>query len=262
MRSVGIVQYLNSLPLIAPYLFKEFEAPFKWEFQPPKTLNQMVLDNKLEVSFVSSLFYLENQEHLELIPGIGIGADGPVGSVSLFYPEHLVHFNGVEVTFDKESKTSNGILKWYLEKIRGERPLFKAPPLEGTPSKKEPFLLIGDRCLAFGLPKGYKKIDLAEEWKSYTNLPLPFAVLAAKKGFSQNNPEEGANLRNALLTGLMWSKNNLQRLLDYGTKQIPVGREELSHYWKGLRYTFDERDETALIHLERDVLKRVQGAFV
>ncbi len=251
MQRVGVIQYLNSLPLIAPYLLNALPTPFEWIRDTPAKLNQMVLEKTLPISFVSSLFYLEHTDQLDLIPGMGIGADGPVGSVSLFYPAHVTHFNGVTIALDPESATSNGLLKWYMEKIRRETPRYSHDP-----APQSTFLLIGDKCLSQRTKEGFKKIDLAEEWKSYTNLPLPFAVLVAQKGV----PEEVKNeLLFHLRAGLQWSQNHYDQVAAIAKDESPLSKEELITYWKQLHFIFDDRFETALGHLQRDVLKRIYG---
>jgi|GEM_PF-3354041 len=251
MHRVGIVQYLNSLPLIAPYLLGKLQASVEWVRETPADLNRMILEKKLPLSFVSSLFYLEHENQLDLVPGIGIGADGPVGSVSLFYPEHVTHFNGVTIALDPESATSNGLLKWYMEKIRRESPQYTHDP-----APQSSFLLIGDKCLVESNRKGFKQIDLAEEWKSYTNLPLPFAVLVAQKG----TPEEVKNeILFHLHNGLKWSQEHFDQVAALADHTSPIPQKELIAYWQQLRYVFDHRFQTALGHLQRDVLKRVYG---
>lgn len=249
---IGIVEYSNSLPFIAPYLLKSLPSPFSWILGHPEELNRKTLAKELPISFVSSLFYLKHKDELELIPGIGIGADGPVESVCLYYPEKLFTFTNVTVALHPESATSNGVLKWYLEKIRGHRPYFVASP---TPENHPAFLLIGDKCLSFKTPKGFKKIDLAEEWKSFTNLPLPFAVLVADKHFARNNRQEIHLAKETLLNGVKWSLENLS--LAATLSSFP--QERLIAYWQKLRYHFDARYTTALVHMERDVLKRTEA---
>ena len=249
MSNIGVIKYLNSLPLIAPYLLNMMSSPFTWVRETPAALNKQMLEKALPISFVSSLFYLEHEVQLDLIPGIGIGADGPIDSVSLFYPAHISHFNGVTIALDPESSTSNGLLKWYMEKIRRESPNYS---LSSAPESS--FLQIGDKCLASMGKEGLKKIDLAEEWKSYTNLPLPFAVLVAQKEVTEEKKNEVLfHLRQAL----QWSQDHLEVVAELASQESSLTPQELVSYWKKLHYLFDDRHETALGHLERDVLKRI-----
>src|SRR5512136_2860886 len=115
----------------------------------------------------------------EVVPGIGIGADGPVETVVLAGEEPPEAWE--EVFLDTASRTSQ-ILAQLLLRERGLTPRFThMPATEGLARAVGPrgALVIGDR--AFGVRKKVV-LDLGREWNRLTRLPMVFAVWAARPG--------------------------------------------------------------------------------
>ncbi len=133
----------------------------------------------------------------EIVPGIGIGADGPVSTVLLVGEQSPVVWD--EVFLDTASRTSQILSKIVLA-ARGVHPRFTPlPALEGVAAARgtKGALVIGDR--AFDVHANHV-LDLAREWNHLTGLPMVFAVWAARPGVLA--PEDVAELARAAREGL------------------------------------------------------------
>ena len=133
----------------------------------------------------------------EVVPGIAIGADGPVQTVVLAGEEPPEKWE--EVYLDTASRTSQVLAQLVLAG-RGVRPRYTPlPALEGLARATGPrgALVIGDR--AFDVRKKVV-LDLGREWTQLTKLPMVFALWAARPGALR--PEDVSELARAAQVGL------------------------------------------------------------
>jgi cyclic dehypoxanthinyl futalosine synthase len=133
----------------------------------------------------------------EVVPGVGIGADGAVSTVILAGEQSPAIWD--EVYLDTASRTSQVLSKIVLD-ARGVRPKFTpAPALDGLALAKgtKGALVIGDR--AFDVSANHV-LDLGREWNALTKHPMVFAVWAARPGALA--PEDVAEITRAAHHGL------------------------------------------------------------
>jgi cyclic dehypoxanthinyl futalosine synthase len=133
----------------------------------------------------------------EVVPGIAIGADGPVQTVILAGEQSPAIWD--EVFLDTASRTSV-ILAQVILAEKGIRPRFTPlPAVEGIARARgtKGALVIGDR--AFDV-KANHVLDLGREWNALTGLPVVFAVWAGRPGAL--SPEDVAELTRAAREGL------------------------------------------------------------
>jgi cyclic dehypoxanthinyl futalosine synthase len=133
----------------------------------------------------------------EIVPGIAIGADGPVSTVVLAGEQSPVVWD--EVFLDTASRTSQVLAKVVLDAM-GVRPRFTPlPAAEGLARAKgtKGALVIGDR--AFDVHAS-QMLDLGREWTHLTQKPMVFAVWAARPGALA--PEDVVEVLRAARDGL------------------------------------------------------------
>jgi cyclic dehypoxanthinyl futalosine synthase len=133
----------------------------------------------------------------EIVPGIAIGADGPVQTVVLCGEEPPARWD--EVYLDTASRTSVVLAKVILSEM-GLSPRFTPmPAAEGVPRAKgaKGALVIGDR--AFDV-QSKVVVDLGREWTGLTKLPMIFALWAGRPGALA--PEDVAEITRAAQRGL------------------------------------------------------------
>jgi cyclic dehypoxanthinyl futalosine synthase len=142
----------------------------------------------------------------EIVPGIAIGADGPVQTVVLCGDEPPARWD--EVYLDTASRTSVVLSKVILSEM-GLSPRFTPmQAADGVPRAKgtKGALVIGDRAFDLGgfgpaRPAAPRVVvDLGREWTSLTKLPMIFALWAGRPGALA--PEDVAELTRAAQHGL------------------------------------------------------------
>jgi cyclic dehypoxanthinyl futalosine synthase len=133
----------------------------------------------------------------EVVPGLAIGADGPVQTVVLAGESAPEAWD--EVFLDTASRTSQVLARLVLSG-RGLSPRYTPlPAAEGLAraTGAKGALVIGDR--AFDVAKRVV-LDLGREWNQLTRLPMIFAVWAARPGVLR--PEDVSELARAAQVGL------------------------------------------------------------
>ena len=143
----------------------------------------------------------------EVVPGLAIGADGPVQTVVLAGENPPDAWD--EVFLDTASRTSQVLAQVVLREM-GLSPRFTPLPAEQGLERargSKGALVIGDR--AFWLVEGASRrpyphvrqvLDLGRAWNQATQLPMVFAVWAARPGVL--SPEDVAELARAAQHGL------------------------------------------------------------
>jgi cyclic dehypoxanthinyl futalosine synthase len=133
----------------------------------------------------------------EIVPGLAIGADGPVQTVVLAGEQSPAIWD--EVFLDTASRTSHTLTKIVLDEM-GVHPRYTLlPAAEGLARAKgtKGALVIGDR--GFDV-RANQVLDLGREWNRLSGLPMIFALWAARPG--RVAPEDVQELSRAAQHGL------------------------------------------------------------
>lgn len=194
---LGALSFLNAYPFRIP----PSEMPEALDLQittgTPAELNAAMERGELDVSLVSSAYYLRHQSRLTPLADLSISSSGPTESVYLALPAQS-HW-GDRIAVPQTSETSVALAAYWLQ----EQTHSQAHPHEWPVYQKGesalwlqqgvPTLLIGDEALAHRLdlsPDGGETvIDLGEWWHQKTGLPFVFAVWVAQKSFAQQHPQ-------------------------------------------------------------------------
>src|SRR5512142_1341567 len=168
------VSFLNAWPLTAGL---ERSARIELVLAAPSRCAAMLEAGEVDLALVS-VGALPGGE-FDIVPGMAIGADGPVQTVVLAGEQSPAIWD--EVFLDTASRTSHVLAKLVLDGM-GAHPRFTPLPAdEGVPRAggAQRALVIGDR--AFGVRKS-QILDLGREWTHATKLPMIFALWAARPG--------------------------------------------------------------------------------
>jgi cyclic dehypoxanthinyl futalosine synthase len=133
----------------------------------------------------------------EIVPGMAIGADGPVQTVLLAGEQSPAIWD--EVFLDTASRTSHVLTKLVLDAM-GVHPKFTPmPAADGLAQARgtRGALVIGDR--GFDVRANHV-LDLGREWNHLSGLPMIFALWAARPGAV--SPEDVQELTRAAQHGL------------------------------------------------------------
>ncbi|HYQ80515.1 MAG TPA: cyclic dehypoxanthinyl futalosine synthase [Anaeromyxobacteraceae bacterium] len=196
------VSFLNARPLTVGL---EGSSRIQLVLAEPSACAAMLERGEVDLALLP-VAALAGQDY-EVVPGLAIGADGPVQTVVLAGESPPAAWD--EVFLDTASRTSQ-ILSQVVLKAMGLSPRFTPMPaaegLERARGEKGA-LVIGDR--AFWLVEGAARrpfphvkhvTDLGRAWNQLTRLPMVFALWAARPGVLA--PEDVAELARAAQHGL------------------------------------------------------------
>ncbi len=204
---LGEINFINALPLKLPES-QVVELGLERVCLAPTGLNQGIHASRLDVSPVSSAFYLRHQDELVLLPELSISAENPVESVLLFLPGGLEGLMAhTTIAVPDSSATSIALMQYLLYQYTGHRYRDNLVPF--APGEGLSLLLGGSPLLAIGDEALYLKdqvdkgtslvIDLAEAWLTMMQMPFVFAVWVARKDWAEANPERLQQINFALI---------------------------------------------------------------
>jgi predicted solute-binding protein len=124
---------------------------------------------------------------LTIIPGAGIASNGPVRSILLI---SKVPFGEIRtLAADTSSRTSVQLARVILAHRYDAEPVLiaHAPNLDKMLAVADAALIIGDPALSIDPASlAWRWLDLGDEWKRMTGLPMVFAVWAARPGVPES----------------------------------------------------------------------------
>lgn len=164
------------------------------------------------------------RQKLEVIPGAGIACDGPVRSILLIskvpFPEIRM------VAADSSSRTSVMLTRIVLSKKYGVEPevISRKPELPAMLDEADACLIIGDPALLIEPHEvPFHVLDLGNEWKLMTGLPMVFAVWAAGNGVPRQSPEP-------FLESLRFGRAHLAEIVESEYQRRGISRELAHEY--------------------------------
>lgn len=174
---VGAVSYLNSKPLV-----EDFEAivpQSKLVLDYPSRLADRMAAGDLDVGLIPVAEFFRGNNY-QMIPGLGVISDGPVGSVLMFSRRGLKEIR--TLALDEGSRTSSALVQMMLIRKLGIRPRLVKLAVDSNriPEEVDGLLLIGDRAMGQA-PAGFQKEwDLGQIWQMEMGLPFVYAVWAIR----------------------------------------------------------------------------------
>ncbi len=181
MARIGSVGYLNARPLGDEIDMNRHTLTLGH----PAEISRMLRAGEVDVALIPAAAALSDDDY-RIVPGVCVGADGPVGSV-LLVAERPVE-DWTRVLLDGVSRTSAVLAELLLRhaptftgRVRADLAIERVEPdtamarARGTTAA----LVIGDA--ARDVPARFAvRLDLALLWKAWTGLPFVFAVWAGR----------------------------------------------------------------------------------
>jgi len=177
---VGIVNYLNTKPLIYGLQRPPISDKIELIGDYPARLAQMLVEGEIDLGLIP-VAILPKLTSYHIIGNYCIGAEAEIASVALFSE---VPMNEIEkIYLDYQSRTSVALLKYLVKEYWGIHPQIIETSgedyrneIKGTSAG----LVIGDRALEQRKISTYI-YDLGSEWKAITGLPFVFAAWISTK---------------------------------------------------------------------------------
>lgn len=197
---LGQISFINCLPVALPIERGAVPVSAQVVYGSPAELNSLMADGGIEVSAMSSFFYLQHGR-LDLVPGLSISCDGAVGSVLFFSKLPFNQLSGKRIAVPASSATSVNLLRLLLLEEAGvsvdvvvqAEPSPEAAHVDGA-------LVIGDLALRKDADWAcrYWRADLGQWWLNRTGLPMVFGLWAARSDWATAHPDRFQHISHSL----------------------------------------------------------------
>lgn len=220
---------------------------------PPEQLSALLLSGDLDISPISVVRYLRHTEELSLLPGIAIGSDGPVGSCHIVSRDPLEALDGRVVALSAASRSTSLLARMLLEDAVGVRPEYRTlrQDVGAMLRTARAAVVIGDDALRVraAAPEGLTVHDTGAMWRSWTGLPMVFAVWAVRRDFARDRPETVREVGAALVDAVARARAHPARVAAAaarGGRSRALGEPVLLDYFRTLDYSLGERQLAAV----------------
>ncbi len=232
---VGQINFSNSLPFNLPLLQGEVDVEARFIDGDPQFLNQQLELCNLEVSSVSSYYYVQHPDHV-LLPDLSISSRGAVGSVLFFHKKPLSQLEGEPIAVPRASATSIRLLAIILETEAGVKADFHVVEEPDIDSQKySGALIIGDEALRVDPEWSNRsmRIDLGQWWKNRFNVPMVFGIWVARPDFVAQYPERFRHICSALVEakGIGLSRMFTQ-VIEKAAESTGLSQERMAKYFE------------------------------
>ncbi|HSK47233.1 MAG TPA: menaquinone biosynthesis protein [Coriobacteriia bacterium] len=243
---LGHIQFINCLPLYYGMVKQDVLLDVDLVRADPADLAQMIVGGKLDVAPIPAIEYARNADDLVLLPDISISSDGEVQSILLVskVPAETIG-EGSTVALAANSRTSQVLARILLAKRWGVAPSYveMPPDLPAMLRDADAALLIGDEAIRayWEPPTGLYTYDLGAEWKSWTGMPMVYAVWAVRREFAEQSPAATAAVAHALAGSLAYCRNHLDDISEYAARWEHFGADRFRSYFDALQFRFEPR---------------------
>ncbi len=182
------------------------------------------------------------KQGLEIVPGVGISCFGPVRSILLISKCPLRDITTFAA--DSSSRTSVELARIILRERYGVQPTFAPfdPVLANMLTHSDAALVIGDPALRIDpstLP--YECLDLGEEWRLLTGLPMVFAAWGGKPSLPF------ADLEVITRGSYSYGAERIEEIVSHEHHRRGISRELAAHYLrKNIRYLLGTQEQEGL----------------
>jgi chorismate dehydratase len=242
---LGRIPWINCYPVYGAIDRGLVKVPAEMVSGTASELNDLLAAGELQVSVVSAVEYARNSAAYHLLPDLAISCDGPVHSVALFAKRPIAELTGHTVLLTASSRTSVLLLELLCRHRWNITPRFataraEAPDLEGLSGlPHDAVLVIGDAALMLAAERRYPvRLDLGEEWRSWTGLPFVFAVWAARREASLPAVQQ---VHEQLLKSRSWGLEHLDELATDAARATGVTEDVCRAYLADLDYALSYR---------------------
>ena len=178
---LGVVQYLNTKPLVLAFESDVIEHPFNLVYDVPSECARKLHAHHTDVAIIPAIEICRAPEPYSVVKGVGICSVGPVNSVFLVLkkdPEDVK-----SVALDTSSRSSVALTQILLKKRfnASAEPIDHPPDVDRMLERADAAVLIGDLALELDRDR-YRVLDLGQAWTDWTGLPFVYAVWTGRAG--------------------------------------------------------------------------------
>lgn len=253
---VGHIQFLNCLPIYWGLVRSGALLDVELTKDTPDRLNDMLVAGDLDIGPISLVEYLRHADDLLLLPDIAVGSDGPVLSVNLVAQTALSSLDDRRVALGSTSRTSVLLARMWLAEVHGVRPsYFVCPPdLTSMLLEADAAVLIGDAALraTYDAPRrGLEVHDLGAAWRSWTGLPMVFAVWAVRRSYAESNPGLVKDVHEAFVRSRDDALAHVDEVAAAAARWEVFDGATLATYFRTLDFSFGARQVDGVVEFSR-----------
>jgi chorismate dehydratase len=259
---VGHIQFLNCLPIYWGLVRSGALLDVELTKDTPDRLNDMLVAGDLDIGPISLVEYLRHASDLVLLPNLAVGSDGPVLSVNLVSQVPLADLG--RVALGSTSRTSVLLARMWLAEVHDVHPdYFVCPPeLTSMLLEADAAVLIGDAALRatvqYGLrPSGSSQdarldvYDLGDVWRTWTGLPMVFAVWAARRSYAEENPGLVKDVHDAFVRSRDEALSHVEEIAAQAARWEVFDPATLATYFRTLDFSLGARQVEGLVEFSR-----------
>jgi chorismate dehydratase len=258
---VGNISFLNCAPIRWGLTDSGAARDMDVVSAAPERLAAGLLSGDLDISPISVVRYLRHIDDLCLLPGLAIGSDGPVRSCHIVSRGRLEELNGRLVALSGASRSTALLARMLLEDAIGVRPVYRTvhqdalrQDLGGVLETAQAAVVIGDDALRVWAdsPHGLTVHDTGEMWRSWTGLPMVFAVWAVRREFAEARPDVVSQVQATLTDALRRAGAHPLEVAAAAAREARtnhVGAFDVSvllDYYQALDYSLGDRQLAAI----------------
>jgi len=253
---VGHIQFLNCLPIYWGLVRSGALLDLELTKDTPDNLNRLLVSGELDIGPISLVEYLRHADELLLLPDIAVGSDGPVLSVDLVAQRPLAELDGRPVALGSTSRTSVLLAELWLREVHQVQPrYFSCPPdMTAMMLEADAAVVIGDvalRATYEGASRGLAVHDLGQAWKTWTGLPMVFAVWAVRREFALANPGLVKDVHTGFITGRDEALAHVDQVAEQACRWEVFDATTLAHYFRTLDFSLGPRQLEGLLEFGR-----------
>lgn len=264
---LGDISFLNCAPLRWGLAHSGAREELDLVSGPPEWLAEELLAGRLDAGPVSLVRYLRHTDAWELLPGgVAVGSDGPVHSCHLVSRTPLKDLDGAVVALSEASRSTALLVRMLLEDAVGVRPAYSSAPqsLDDMLAVADAAVLIGDEALRLHArrPAGLLIQDTGALWRSWTGLPMVFAVWVVRREVAREHPERVREVAAALTDAAETARAHPEAVATAAAAESvrgPGGRlseQVLLDYYRVLDYSLGDRQLAAVREFARRAAAR------
>jgi chorismate dehydratase len=251
---IGAVSFLNTVPLIHGL---DEDGRVEVIRDLPSRLADRLWEDQVDVGLIPVVEYLRGVGG-DIVPGICIGAVGPVHSVKVFSRCPLERAASIAV--DRGSRSSVALLRVLLAERFDHHPDLNTvePRTEDPFAHHDTVLVIGDRALEIEARRddSVHVYDLGALWHELTGLPFVFAAWVLSPAYSAAEARARRVELIALLHAARAAGFAHLDALAAGHATARLDAAALKRYWtRSIRYEMGE-DELAGLELFAELAQR------
>lgn len=249
---LGHINFINCLPLTYSFEKEGFGKGLNITSAVPTVLNNDIVNNRLDVSPVSSIVYARNSEKFLIMPEVAISADGNVQSIILVSKKPIEELTNDKIILTAKSATSHCLLKIVLNKAYGARPNYYIRIIDMNriiPEDAAATLLIGDDALYanHNHQEGLYYYDIGMEWKKLTGLRMIYAVWIINRDFAKNHADLLQLVYDRVTKGFANGYQKKKQAIDMILNHKPFSFAQLDEYLEVIKWDFSKEHQRALL---------------